>query len=342
MSEMQQRRTSESETMIQNCDLQKRLDDVWKAASHTSGCFFQTPTWAEIIVQAFPRWKVATEIVNCPTGNVAVVPAICKRVLPGVAPYVESMVPGVYGGPVFIDSPESEDWHAVWEAVEHWTSVTMCGNPFSLAVDFPTPYRVEVTHAICLRPGFAKVRAQFSRGHKANINYAKRMGVEVAIASKKEQIDAYDTVYRDALRTWGQRATGFYPKRLFEALFSHPEYGRSIKLWFATVHGEVVAGDWIFSHNGHTVAWNGARHSGFVDYKPTHLIFASAIADACESGAEWFDFNPSGGMAGVAQFKEGFGTQCLPFPVFRRLSWPARGYRLCRWLRQRYLRVCPL
>jgi len=46
-----------------------------------------------------------------------------------------------------------------------------------------------------------------------------------------------------------------------------------------------------------------------------HVLIHHLMEIACSRGHRWFDFNPSGGHAGVAAFKKGFGAGSLSCPV---------------------------
>ena len=59
-----------------------------------------------------------------------------------------------------------------------------------------------------------------------------------------------------------------------------------------------------FYHNRHAVYWHGAFVERYFEQRPSNLVHAEAIRDACERGFDWYDFNPSGPAPGVVRFKD--------------------------------------
>jgi hypothetical protein len=60
-----------------------------------------------------------------------------------------------------------------------------------------------------------------------------------------------------------------------------------------------------------------------------NLLMAEAIRDASLRGYRWFDFNPSGGHAGVQDFKRRFGAIPLAAPVIRTATgWRRAGRKM--------------
>jgi lipid II:glycine glycyltransferase (peptidoglycan interpeptide bridge formation enzyme) len=95
-------------------------------------------------------------------------------------------------------------------------------------------------------------------------------------------------------------------------------------------------------HRRHVVYWHGVTDPSYAHCHPVHVLLATAIEDACGRGLRWFDFNPSGGLDGVEQFKSGFGAKRIEFRAFRNLSPFGRSYRLYRHCKERYLRTCSI
>lgn len=83
-------------------------------------------------------------------------------------------------------------------------------------------------------------------------------------------------------------------------------------MWLAELDGQIVAGAWCFYWNRHVVYWHGAALTAIRSVGATDALIDHVIQDACEHGYEIFDFNPSGGHAGVAAFKRHFGASELP------------------------------
>jgi hypothetical protein len=320
----------------------------WQAMADRSpgATFFHTPIWAEAISTVFPRWRVAPVAVELSDGNLAVIPLVRYPLLGRRWEYAEGMVPGVYGGPIFLRPPTEAQTEYIWEALSTVRELYVTGNPFVQPNLCPPSrgYQLQpkFTHVLDLSSGPSNVERGYRKGHRADIRAALRHGVTVHLAQSPAEADAYFDVYQDSLQRWGKAASGFYPRRLFALLGARPEWGRQIKLWLAQVNEKIIAGIWVFTHRDHVVYWHAASLASHMALHPSHLLVATAIQSACEEGARWFDFNPSGGHPGVVAFKKGFGAQQLDFFVYRRFSPVGRLYRAFRYFKERYLRLSPL
>jgi predicted N-acyltransferase len=164
-----------------------------------------------------------------------------------------------------------------------------------------------------LSGGFDSVFAGWSNQHRRSARKATREGVVVRQADGRADWEAYFEAYRASLDRWGEDASEPYRWEMFSRMSDHPR--DLVRLWLALVDGEVAAGAVCGYAKRHVVYWHGAAHARFFKKRPVHKLFHSVIADACERGYRWFDFNPSGGLEGVREFKRGFGTVELPCPT---------------------------
>jgi len=197
----------------------------------------------------------------------------------------------------------------------------------------PREGRVEedTTHMLALGDGFDAIFRGWSKGHAAAARQAKRAGVIVQQASSLEEWKEYYSVYQDSLMRWGSRASSRYDWPFFELCAS--QESPWVRLWLARFDHKVIAGALCFYSPRHVVYWHGAALADHFRLRPVHWLLHEAIRHACESGYEWFDFNPSGGHAGVAAFKKSFGATEFPCPVLYRLTPSFRIYRTAsRWL----------
>lgn len=170
------------------------------------------------------------------------------------------------------------------------------------------------TQALRLEQPADAVISRFSRGHRSGISKARRLGVTTRVADTSADVEAYWRAYRASLRRWGRRATSRYPRRLFtNGLRLANEFPDALRLWLAELDGRVVAGAWVFYWNRVAIYWHGAALREGHRTAAVTTLFADVIADAVAQGCAWFDFQPSGGHAGVAEFKRRFGAEPLPF-----------------------------
>ena len=144
---------------------------------------------------------------------------------------------------------------------------------------------------------------------------AERLGVQIGVAQGEAEWDQYDEIYRESQQRWGESATSSYGPELFRAL--REGGGDCVRLWLATVGGELAAGALCLYARRHVSYWHGAARERLFEYRPVHLLIEVILKDACDRGMRWFDFNPSGGHSGVEAFKKGFGAEAFPAPVLR-------------------------
>lgn len=317
---------------------------LWDELSRCQGAtFFHSGIWSQVLESSFSRWQAAPISWEFSDGNVALLPLMKRPGLLGLGVYKESMIPGVYGGPIFLRRPTKNHWDEFWKSTEKVSNVIIYGNPFLEQSRFPEHSTTSMsTHALDLSPGVNSVLKCFRKGHMAAVKAARRKGLEITIASSLDDVSAYFDIYQRALTRWGNAASGFYPAELFRNLFQLPSYGEKVKLWLAKNNRTVIAGIWVFYHNDHAVYWHGVTEANHFSDHPAHLLVTSAIEEACGNALRWFDFNPSGGLKGVEHFKRGFGAKPLDFFVYRRLGATGKGYRVSRQVKQTLLGTCPL
>ena len=190
------------------------------------------------------------------------------------------------------------------------------------------------TQATDLRPGIDAVFRSWSKGHRAAARQAEREGVTVRAASTLDDWQRYHAIYEETLARWGDAAQSHHPWALFERLATRGD--DSVVLWLAEVDGEPVAGALCLVAPQHVADWHGAARAAALPLRPVPRRMLEARRDASARGARWFDFNPSGGLDGVARFKRGFGTRAFAVPRIRAHSFGSRAARTARsWLDRR-------
>jgi hypothetical protein len=313
-------------------------DRLWHeiCARSTGATFFHTPAWSRLLRETFPSWNDATPVWWL-EDNVCVLPALER------SGCFESMLPGVYGGPLFLEPPTAEDWCAIWDRVDALPAVFLYGNPYLDISGEPRGRREELfTQVLDLAPGFDRLQAAFRRRYRTGIRSAVSRGLEVHEAQDLEDVEGYCDVYEESLRRWGAGARGFYPRRLFRNLHLAARTDERVRLLVVRSHGDLIAGCWLFQHEGHVAYWHGAVRTDRMRDHPMHLLLATAIEDACKQDARLFDFNPSAGLAGVEHFKRGFGAEVRPFASWRRSGPLDKAADGLRRVRERWLKRCQL
>jgi hypothetical protein len=295
--------------------------DWWEVASRCHyATFFHSPLWSRLVLATYPEYRDASIWAMLRDGTRAVFPVIeTGRSGGGLFRNLCSTFAGCYGGPI-ADVPLScDDERGLYRALLSWDTirVTVTGNPFGPTAETMSGYekREDSTHIISLSEGFDAVQAGFSRGHRTSALQGRRRGVTTRVATSIEDYRFYFDAYTDSLRRWGDNTTSIYPWLLFENGFRLSQaYPGNMKLWVAELDGQIISGVWMFYWNHHAVAWHAASHAEYFEYRPANVLFWDIMEDACQRGYDYFDFNPSGGHEGVAEFKRRFGTEtvCVP------------------------------
>jgi hypothetical protein len=281
--------------------------------------FFHTPYWAKIMSTTYPRAPIATKQFVFDDGVDAIFPLIDEAVkgLMSTKHKLRSMTPGVYGGMI---APARLKPDHLAEALAYLTSlsihsVKVVGNPFC-AFSAPSSFRRKemFTQMINLKRGFDAIWKSFPRGQKSNIRQAEKKGVQIRLATSREDYQAYFRIYRETLKRWGKSGSKGYPLKLF---LNCLELGHDhVKLWLAEKDSHPLAGILTFSWNDNIIYWHGCCREDSFKYYPNNLLHVTVIQKACEEGYRVYDLNPSGGHEGVVRFKQSFGAETVSFYAY--------------------------
>jgi hypothetical protein len=311
--------------------------ELWLATARACpyATYFHTPAWAELMAGLDPRRSVATQAFRLADGAVAVLPLIAYR-HDRVFRRYESMVPGVYGGPIAERTLTSDEVAAILDrAVTLGTSsLRVFGNPYLEVFAAAKETGDEFTHAFDLRDGFDAVYRRFHRNHRRTHTAAVKAGLVLDRAQTLQDYRDYYSIYRLEHERWGTEARSDYPFELFAEM--HRRRDPNIVLWLARFGGRIIAGDLWLYWNRHNVGWHGAADPSLFHLHPTNFLITEILHDACARGDRWCDLNPSGGSSGVVAFKDFFGIERRYFRHLER-----RGGALFRSRQrvQRFLRV---
>lgn len=310
------------------------------AQASPAATFFHTPHWQEIALGSFGHTADATLGAILPSGVRAVLPLIC---IGGRGPLRDlcSSFELCYGG-VIADGPLSTDQAAaLYGAARGWRTrrLWLAGSPLADLAELPAGFATEqdCTHLIRLEPSFETSFARLPHDRRSAYRQGLAKGVTVRAAASLGDIDAYYGIYENGLRRWAARGVGVVGRpysvtqfrRCFELAQRHPE---SARLWLAEVDGEVVAGSWVFTWRRHAICWHGAVHSDYMRHQPRIVLHVEIMREAVARGCTLLDFGPSGGVAGVVAFKEGYGAERRSFT---RAQYVAPAVELAGRLRDR-------
>jgi len=290
-------------------------DVIWRQCSYAT--YFHSREWAEIWIHYSQEWMRPNPLlVMFSDGKEALLPLSCELSYGSVKSFWSSPE-GTYGGWIAMDPLGRE--HAIlmkefltrelgrlyWQTNPYDDLVAAAGLDANIENE---------THAIDLERGFDAVYRDWSSACRRAERKARRCGVVVREANKKEDWRCYYQAYEDSQRRWGERTLSHHRWSLFQAMYDlQSEY---LRLWLATNHeGRIIAGALMGYAKTHAAYWHGAALETYLVLRPMNLLFYELIRDACEKGYKWFDFNPSGGLDGVRRFKESFGAKPLHCPI---------------------------
>ena len=293
-------------------------DAAWDACDYAT--YFHSRAWAG----AWQTWTQgkyhpAPMRIRFEDGTSAVVAASVRRGRLRIADVAELSPASTFGGWLSADPLTADHVGELTRATLAMAPrVRWRLNPYDpLSASIAAPVLADdTTQVVDLAGGFETVFRRWDQGQRQKVAQSRRAGVEVRLAQDSDGWRAYYDAYQDSLRRWGSRTTSVYPWRLFETLVALKS--PHVRLWLATLEGNVIAGVLCLYSRRHVAYWHGAAMEEHIKKRPMNLLLHAAMSHACESGRAWFDFNPSGGHASVRAFKSGFGVSERPAPVVGR------------------------
>jgi lipid II:glycine glycyltransferase (peptidoglycan interpeptide bridge formation enzyme) len=243
-------------------------------------------------------------------GVSALLPLTKQKLLFGITHKIQSSMTGTYGG--WISDSCITKRHAVILTdfiCKKFKNLYWRHNPHTYTDDQVTQItQKDHTHVIDLsRIEYGAISIQ-NRGHRSAVSKAIRNEITIHQAKTISEWDEYYRIYEASLVRWGKAASSRYPSSLFHMLHRYSTESSYVTLWLAKHHDAAVAGALCLSSKSIVVYWHGAALDSYFDKRPVNLLMTQIIEYYTASGKRWFDFNPSGGHAGVETFKAGFGA----------------------------------
>lgn len=282
--------------------------------------FFHTETWATLWCAYRGRGLTQHALyVRFDDGIETLLPGTRQRLLGGLVERYASSAGAEYGDwlcNTLLDPAHQQALSAVLAPY----NITLRQNPFETRhAAYPVAWTSsDFTQAINLEPGFETILQHWSDTHRRSVRKAERSGLTVRVASTHRDWQDYFELYQHSKQRWGQTTQSVHSWKLFELLQALPD--QTVCLWMVHHQGKPIAGAICFYHQRHAVYWHGAADASYFEHRPMHRLFHHVIQDSCARQLRWFDFGPSGGLAGVVAFKDGFGVQRLPANLLRQRS----------------------
>lgn len=295
--------------------------ETWESIVSNSrhATFFHSPAWVAILEKTYPGCSNATRAFIFPSGTRALFPLMVERQQGGLLKKAKhkSMPLGVYGGVVCDAHMTVDERQAIFRhlTTSDITDLKVVAAPLENG-DYPGSFKRTslFTHLLALEGDFERLKSRFSRGQKSNIRQAQKKGVTVRRGDSAADYEHYYLLYQDTLKRWGAQAGTRYPRELFFNLCE--ARSPDITLWLAEKENKPIAGVITFYCNTTILYWHGCSLQDYFDHYPNNLLHAEIIRDGCERGYALYDLSPSGGYAGVIQFKTSFCAQRVDFNAY--------------------------
>jgi len=316
--------------------------DGWAAllADDPEATFFHTPLWSDALVRhaggVTPLWFVAREAGRCLGG----LSAVARR--RGPLRLLQSHFDGTAGGPLVAPDLPEETRDAVaaallaaWARAARRPDVAAASLILSTGADARWGDRLaragwrrrDLPYAAIPLAGGPEAVAYgvLPKNRRNERNRALRRGCTAGVTDAAAVLAEYYPIYLAAARRWGVSPT---PEALLRELLARG--GGAAFLSWVRRDGRLIGGHVCFRHGAEVVAWNGATLPEHAEVFPATLLVWTDIVEACRGGAQRLDLGGSGGVAGVARFKELLGAR---FALRGRWETASPPYRLWRRLR---------
>jgi len=320
-------------------------DEDWdeRLARAPEATYFHTRAWAKLVTSTFPHCRdLGHRWIDPESGSEHLVPLFEWRRFPLLATH-HSSFPFLYGGAIPASDPAQAPVlpRLAKRLARGDRSMRITGNPFEQLALSMEPIgaldpeleragyeiRFDTTHVRTLPESDAAFwEEELTPARRNDVRRITKKGVVIEETRSLEDADAVYRLYLGSFARWGGRPGFVHPPAFYRALANDA----AIRFTVARHEGRILGGTF-------TVRWNAKVHylAGYFDpearsLRPNVLLQIESIRSAIAGGFRWYDFLPSGGIAAVEEFKEGFGGAPLPFPILERRG---RLHRLAARLR---------
>lgn len=286
-------------------------DKIWNNCDYST--YFHSREWSEIW-NAYSQGKMKPypKLFIFSDDRRALLPLSYTKSLKGIIKNYISSPAGTFGGWISDNDLSLNHAHLLNDQITNKTGNIMCRvNPYNndMVTVVKGQGKEDDTQTIMLREGFEKIFKRWTKGHASAARKARRDGVKIFLSKNIEDWHSYYQIYEDSLKRWGNNVTCRYSWGLFKIMSERNS--PNIRLWLAEYDSQIVAGVLCLYAKQHVVYWHGAALSEYFKLRSVNLLIYDAIKHSCEDGYLWFDFNPSGGLEGVRNFKKSFGAEPL-------------------------------
>ena len=291
---------------------------------------FLHPRWTEALVKAHPRYRPHYLIAREEGRMVGLLPLMqgTRYVLSEWL----SLPFGTHGGPVVRPDAGPRAVAALAEAFRKLVSdprvyrfeMTIYDPPAqwreALSPAFGTHLHDMDTHVIDL----ASLDTPFRRSAERSLRAAREAKISVGIETGDAAFEALARMHGEQVRNW----TGIepYSRPVIDSVAA--SFGVDARLYVARRDGQALAACLCLEHEGREIhPWVSGALPISRETGAFHLLVDTALREAAARGLETWHFGGSGGIPGVAFFKESFGARRVPVLRCHRLAGWARHLR---------------
>lgn len=287
---------------IKGCTI-KALEETewWQVVSRISAStIFHTPVWFKLYQQYRGGHYQALAFNFSNNRHLFFFVAIDKQDSFSSSPF------GNFGDFLTEDEFSEQERNELISYLQQYT-ITIRQNPYNPVQLLDTAVtKTDFTQNIYLPDIRDSILDNWSNFHKKSLKKGQKLGVTVRQSADLSDWKNYHQMYTRRYKDWGETAGKFYDFSLFEILQNISS--SYIKLWLANYENKIIAGGIFFYYNKKVIYWHASGDKDYFYCKPYQVLHYEVIKDAIKNGYEWYDFNPSGGYAGVEKFKEEFGA----------------------------------
>lgn len=283
-------------------------------AKDSAATFFHSRDWYSLAEKHYNH-KIVPRLVSFESGRRVLLPLSSHRHRGKLRKRFTSSPFGTYGSFLSDQVLAQDEINALWKLLSNFSSIVLRENPYSKLLNaYPDFTYMDFTHAISLTDPWEEI---FARMNKKQIPRKVRQAEKNGLVLKRigtEYVPSYHRIYKKCQSRWG-RVTSNYSEEFFEDLMSL----HGCDFWGVfNSNGDIIGGGPLLKCNYHVVSWLTLASPETFHQKPYEFAYFNLIRHYKEKGFRWFDFNPSGGHKGVAQFKENFGAEKINTGIVRK------------------------
>ena len=280
--------------------------------------FFQTPLWAQVLLDAFPDFRPESRFYEFPDGSRLLLPLLRRVRFRGAYSTLESMPFGTHGAFLAERPLTRREVDSVLADCRRSRPpvgrLMITPNPLAR---HPLPADVfhsqNFVHFQRLEEGYDRIwRSRYSRGLRYSVRKSLRRGVTVGIERGEAIHLEFARLYHDTAGSWERKPP--FGEAFFSRVAQLP--AAHAQLWVARFEGRMIAGSIIFTYGDHQIPYVGGFDRAYRGYDPNNLMYAEAMKWGARAGYRYFNFLSSAGIKGVEHFKSSFGTQRLFFNYY--------------------------